>query len=341
MKTLKKIRVLIVDDSMVFREALSRGIAKDPSIEVVATASDAYDARDKILKYRPDIMTLDVEMPKMNGIEFLKKLLPQYPIPVVVISSVSSNVFDALNAGAIDFITKPGQITSMSPEGLINELIVKIKIASSSKLIKFNQSSTAISPTNKKITFNSNTIIAIGASTGGTEALFHLLKDLPKNMPGIVIVQHMPPVFTKMYAERLNNSMPLEVLEAKTGDMIKPGRVLIAPGEHQMKVRRTSSGFDVTCIKGPKVSGHCPSVDVLFDSVAANVGKNSLGIILTGMGGDGAKGLLAMKVNGSYTLGQNESTCVVYGMPKVAYNLGAIEKQLPLDQIPKFLTSLL
>lgn len=334
----KKIRVLVVDDSLLFREVIKNGLNKDLGIEVVGTASDPYMARDKIIELEPDVMTLDIELPKMNGIEFLKRLMPQHPIPIVVVSSVNKNVFDALNNGAVDFITKPERNT----DSFINELIVKIKIASTSKVGKWKK--TSVNDENGLSSINSsfykNSIIAIGASTGGTEAIEQVIKKLPRNIPGIVIVQHMPPVFTKLYAERLNNSCRLEVKEAEDGDLILPGRALIAPGEMQMKV--VKDGLPrVHCYAGDRVNGHCPSVDVLFYSVAERYYKNSFGIILTGMGYDGAKGLLEMKKKGARTIGQDEASSVVYGMPKVAYEIGAVEKQAPLDSIANTLINLL
>lgn len=341
MRLIKKIKVLVVDDSLVFRETLARGIAEDFGIDVVGTAADPFMARDKILELEPDVITLDVEMPKMNGIDFLKKLMPQYPLPVVVVSAVSSNVFDALNAGAVDFVTKPDVYKAGGINSFINELIIKIKIASTAKVGSYKKEFIPA----KSIThneFRGDTIIAIGASTGGTEAIYEVIKAFPRNMPGIVIVQHMPPVFTRMYAERLNNSCILEVKEAQDGDAIQSGRVLIAPGDYQMKVIRNNKGHYIKCYKGEKVSGHCPSIDVLFDSVAHAAGGQAIGVILTGMGSDGAKGLLNMKKQGAYTIGQDEKTSVVYGMPMVAFNIGAVEKQIPLGGIPqaicKFLT---
>lgn len=331
----KKIKVLIVDDSLVFRERLARGLAQDSGIEVVGTAPNAYVARDKIIKYRPDVMTLDVEMPKMNGIEFLKRLMPQYPIPVVVVSSVSENVFDALNAGAVDFITKPDFRKQMSSDFFINELIVKIKIASTAKVGHWKKDillDEVLRSPKEDIT---NKIIAIGASTGGTEATAKIISTFTKDMPGTVIVQHMPAVFTKMYADRLNNSYLVDVKEAENGDNLYPGRVLIAPGEHQMRLKKRGNTYYVECFRGNKVSGHCPSVDVLFSSVAEVAAKNAIGIILTGMGSDGSRGLLEMRQKGARTIGQDEKSCVVYGMPKVAYEIGAVEKQVPLDKIPQ------
>ncbi|HOP99422.1 MAG TPA: chemotaxis response regulator protein-glutamate methylesterase [Acetivibrio clariflavus] len=337
----RKIKVLIVDDSLIFRETLAKGIAQDAAIEVVGTASDAYIARDKILEFEPDVMTLDVEMPRMNGIEFLKRLMPQYPIPVVVVSAVSDNVFNALNAGAVDFITKPNTKSQLSMQSFINELIIKIKIASTAKVgrWKYRERANIEIIGGKRI--GSNKILAIGASTGGTEVIYSVLKAMPRDIPGTVIVQHMPPVFTKMYSERLNNNCAMEVKEAETGDKVLPGRVLIAPGEHHMIVKKAGNIYVVECFKGEKVNGHCPSVDVLFESVAKAAGKDAIGVILTGMGGDGAKGLLAMRKSGAHTIGQDEQSCVVYGMPKVAYEIGAVERQVSLESIPKAVFSML
>lgn len=339
MKIKRKIKVLIVDDSLLFREALARAIGADPVIEVVGTAADPYQARDLILEKEPDVMTLDVELPRMNGIDFLRKLMPQYPMPVIMVSAVSESVFDALDAGAVDFVTKPDIRSGQSMDVLMNELIIKIKIASTAKIGQWK--SRVNSEISGKLKVDNSNVIAIGASTGGTEAIAGLLKALPKDMPGIVIVQHMPPVFTRMYAERLNNSCLLEVREAQNGDAVIPGRVLIAPGDFQMQLKKKASGYIVECYKGEKVSGHCPSVDVLFNSVAAQAGRNALGVILTGMGSDGAQGLLKMRKAGARTIGQDLKTSVVYGMPKVAWEIGAVEKQVPLSQIPQMIYSLI
>lgn len=338
MKIKRKIKVLIVDDSMLFRETLAKAIARDPAIEVVAKASDPYEARDLILKHEPDVMTLDVELPRMNGIEFLKKLMPQYPIPVIVVSSVSDSIFDALDAGAVDFVVKPNLRIGQPIDSMVNELVIKIKIASTVKVGHWkNDMASRISHSPKT---DLSKIVAIGASTGGTEALASLLKALPREMPGIVIVQHMPPVFTKMYAERLNNSCSLEVKEAASGDEVYPGRVLIAPGEYHMVLKKKSNTYYVDCYKGEKVSGHCPSVDVLFNSVAEQAKANAVGVILTGMGSDGAQGLLKMRQAGARTIGQDEESSVVYGMPKVSYEIGAVEKQTSLTNIPNLLYNL-
>lgn len=318
---------------MVMRELLSRGLAEDSVIDVVGTANDAYMARDKIISLRPDVMTLDVEMPRLNGIEFLKMLMPQYPMPVIVVSSVSGIVFDAMNAGAIDFVEKKGR----PDEEWMKELIFKVKIASVSKIRqRLKRPPINHVPANEgsKGLINGNRLIAIGASTGGTEALHEVLRVLPANVPPIVIVQHMPPVFTRLYAERINQTCQMEVREAQKGDLLKPGLALIAPGDAHIRVVKNGSNYFLDVASGEKVSGHCPSVDVLFHSVADNYKGHPLGIILTGMGSDGAKGLLQMRQNGAQTLGQDEETSVVYGMPKVAYEIGAVQYQLGIRDIP-------
>jgi two-component system chemotaxis response regulator CheB len=317
------------------REFISSEISKDEGIEVVGKASDPFEARDRIVELMPDVMTLDIQMPKMNGIEFLKKLMPQYPLPVVVVSSVDGVVFDALNAGAVDFIIKSGMRSEREKQSFISELVVKLKIASIAKVGKHKHSPERGAIVQKASdNVKGESIIAIGASTGGTEATFNVLKDLGNDLPGIVIVQHMPPVFTRLYAQRLNDECAMEVKEAADGDEVRPGSVLIAPGGLHMSVIRRGGVLRVECREGEKVSGHCPSVDFLFDSISKLRGINSLGIILTGMGSDGAKGLLAMKKAGAYTIGQDKQTCIVYGMPAVAYNIGAVEIQMPLANMP-------
>jgi two-component system, chemotaxis family, protein-glutamate methylesterase/glutaminase len=341
MITGRKIRVLVVDDSILFREVLARGISTDSQIEVVAKAVDPFDARDKILEFKPDVMTCDVEMPKMNGIVFIKRLLPQYQLPIVVVSTVSNAVFDAMNAGAVDFVTKPDVQSAKMVETFINELIYKIKIASSAKVSNIETNKLEQVTTNDLGNIKNNKIIAIGASTGGTEAIYNVLKSFPKVAPGIVIVQHIPPIFSRMFAERLNNTTFLKVKEARTGDIIEPGHVLIAPGDKHMKIKKIGDIYRVECFQGEKVNGHCPSVDVLFESIAKEVGSNAIGVILTGMGYDGAKGLLSMRKMGAKTIGQDEESSVVYGMPKVAFNIGAVEKQAPLENIPGLIYSML
>ncbi|MBD5544468.1 MAG: chemotaxis response regulator protein-glutamate methylesterase [Lachnospiraceae bacterium] len=331
---MRPIKVLIVEDSIVFRELLVQNLSKDPAIQVVATAKDPFEARDAILAHKPDVMTLDVELPRMSGIEFLKKLMPQYPLPVVVISSLSDKVFDALKAGAVDFVAKPAVSNRKQLEDFIkNELLVKIKIASTAKISNIKKVVMKEQEQHLSVKGN-NLIVAIGASTGGTEAICDVVKDFGTDIPGIVVVQHMPPGFTAMYARRLNEQCRISVKEAETGDRVLPGHMLIAPGgDRHMRLVKVNGVYQVECKSGPRVNGHCPSVDVLFDSVAKTAGSNAVGIILTGMGGDGAKGLLAMRRAGARTIGQDESTCVVYGMPKVAYDLGAVQHQEKLSAI--------
>lgn len=335
---MQPIRVLVVEDSMVFRELLVQNLSRDPAIEVVATARDPYEARDAIIAHKPDVMTLDVELPRMNGIEFLRKLMPQYPLPVVVISSLSDKVFDAMNVGAVDFVAKPAVSSREQLEAFIkNELLVKIKIASTANISRIKQKVMQQQQEEGAVALKRNDlVVAIGASTGGTEAIFSVVQGFGPDIPGVVVVQHMPPGFTNMYAKRLDNQCNVVVKEAETGDQVKPGHVLIAPGgDRHMRLVKVNGIYQVECKEGPRVNGHCPSVDVLFDSVAKVAGPKALGIILTGMGGDGARGLLQMRKAGARTIGQDESTCVVYGMPKVAYDLGAVEFQEKLQDISK------
>jgi two-component system chemotaxis response regulator CheB len=333
--------VLVVDDSLLFRQTVARGLEMDLGIEVVGTAVDAFEARDKIIELDPDVMILDVEMPRMNGIEFLKKLMPQYPIPVVVVSSIPNNVFEALNAGAVDYVTKSNTEIHSNKDMFINELIIKVKIASMAKVGHLKRRVFTEKSGDKLNAKSSNNIIAIGASTGGTQAILEIVKDFPRDMPGIVITQHMPPVFTKMYADRLNGICNMEVKEAEDGDSVYPGRILIAPGNLHMRLNKYGNNYFVDCFNGEKVNGHCPSVDVLFNSVADQARSNTIGIILTGMGYDGAKGLLKMKQKGAFTIGQDEESSVVYGMPKVAYEIGAVTKQTSLQDIPRLVYSIL
>lgn len=344
----KKIRVLVVDDSMLFRKVLVEKLSQFDHIEVIGYAIDAFDAQAKIPRLKPDVVTLDVEMPKMNGIEFVKQLIPRHPVPVVLVSSVNLNVFEALSAGAVDFVRKPDMSYQSSIQTFISELAGKIAIAANAKVRPPQRTgrpvatppSAAPKPrpsVNGAAALSSlklnNIIIAIGASTGGTEATLTVLRDLPANTPGIVVVQHMPEGFTKMYAERLNRLCNMEVKEAQNGDKIQRGRVLIAPGDLQMKVVKMGSGYTVSCFPGEKVSGHRPSVDVLFQSMAENVKQNGVGIIMTGMGRDGAGGLLQMRKSGAYTIGQDKDSCVVYGMPMVAQNIGAVTIQASCENI--------
>ncbi len=339
---MKTIRVLVVDDSLMFRRLLIQGLSADPGIEVVAAVEDVYAARDAILKYKPDVMTLDVEMPKMNGIEFLRRLMPQYPMPVVMISSLNNKVFDALEAGAVDFVNKPSMLTpEQMNEFLTQELVAKVKIASTAKVGKLKRVENPADVKHVAPVGGKDRVVAIGASTGGTEAIFEVVRRFKKDIPGVVVVQHMPPGFTQMYAERLNNQCEVAVKEAQTGDKVLPGRVLIAPGDRQMRLVRVGSDYQVECRGTEKVSGHCPSVDVLFRSVAKAAGSKAVGVILTGMGGDGAKGLLEMRNAGAMTVGQDKASCVVYGMPKVAYEIGAVQQQASITAIAGKVYSLL
>lgn len=338
---IKKIRVLVVDDSMLFRKVLVEKLSQYNFIEIIGYAVDAFDAKLKIPTMKPDVVTLDVEMPRLNGIEFLKQMMPIHPVPVVLVSSLNLNVFEALSAGAVDFVRKPDMVQQASISTFISELSSKISIASHAKVHASgvrpaitSPGSAAASPTISR--FNprlDNLVIALGASTGGTEATLTVLKDLPADTPGIVVVQHMPEGFTKMYAERLNRLCQMEVKEAKNGDRVQRGRVLIAPGDLQMKVVKMGTYYTVSCYPGEKVSGHRPSVDVLFNSVAESVKQNAVGIIMTGMGRDGASGLLNMRKNGAYTIGQNKESCVVYGMPMVAFNIGGVCIQSSCENI--------
>lgn len=340
----KKIRVFIVDDSLLFRKVLIDNLSQNPNIEVVGYAIDAFDAERKIPLLKPDVVTVDVEMPRISGIDFVKKLLPKYAVPVILVSSMNLNVFEALSAGAVDFVRKPDMTVSNSSSTFLNTLMSKIFIASRAKI----KVPAAASPapavirttpgSGKPFSLNAyNTVIAIGASTGGTEATLQVLKNLPADTPGIVVTQHMPEGFTKMYADRLNRLCQMSVKEAQSGDLIERGRVLIAPGDLQMKVVRVGSRYSVNCFSGEKVSGHRPSVDVLFQSVADTAGANSVGIIMTGMGRDGADGLFNMKKKGAYTIGQDAESCVVYGMPMVAYNIGAVVTQTSCANISNVL----
>ncbi len=334
-----KIKVLVVDDSALVRQVLVNGLNKEKDIEVVGSASDPYVARDMIMSKNPDVMTLDVEMPRMDGIEFLRKLIPQHPMPVVMVSSLTDRgtqaTLDALDAGAVDFVAKPTTNVGSSLNQVIGELGRKIRANRFAKVrVGKRKSETRIKTAPLTVLKGStDKVIALGASTGGTEALREVLLSFPPNSPGIVIVQHMPPKFTEMYAKRLNKECPFEVREAKHGDRVIPGRCLIAPGGFQMRVARSGGQYKVEVKGSDKVSSHCPSVDVLFTSVAEQVGSNAVGAILTGMGADGAIGLKKMRDAGAHTFGQDEATCVIYGMPKVALEKGGVETQLSLEMI--------
>ncbi len=335
-----RIRVLVVEDSLVFQKLLVENLGKNPLIEVVATAENPYEARDAIIAYHPDVMTLDIELPKMDGIEFLQKLMPQYPIPVVVISALSEKVFDALSAGAVDFVAKPYMGNEMSMEDFFRyELPEKIMAAAVAKL---TNTRIRVKETSLPTELIKKGIVVIGASTGGTEAVSTVVRDFREDIPGVVVVQHMPAGFTKMYAENLDAASRVTVKEAKSGDMVKPGQVLIAPGgEKHLHLVRMNGEYQVILKDGPRVNNVCPAVDVLFDDVAKVAGANAIGVILTGMGADGASGLLKMRRAGAATIGQDESTCVIYGMPKVAFDNGAVQYQEKLQDISKRIYSIL
>ncbi len=336
------IKILVVDDSALVRKILSEELNKIDDFEVVGSATDPYMAREKIVKLQPDVLTLDIEMPRMDGLSFLEKLMKHYPMPVVIVSSLtpenSETALRALELGAIDVVSKPGSGFS-TPD--INRMVRAVRTAAAANTkVSIPKSKTAAAPTaaiavSKSKSFELKTthkVIAIGASTGGTKAVEVVLQNLPSVMPGIVIVQHMPEVFTASFAARLNSICELEVREARDNDYVVPGMVLVAPGNSHMLLQRSGAKYYVSLKDGPPVHHQRPSVDVLFHSVARNAGSNALGMILTGMGADGAKGLQAMHDNGAYTFAQDEKSCVVFGMPKEAIKMGAVDKIVPLDQ---------
>jgi len=338
----KPVKVLIVDDSALVRKVLTDGLNADPGIKVVGTAADPYQARDMIIALRPDVLTLDVEMPRMDGLTFLRKLMPQYPMPVVMVSALTARgkriTLEALDAGAVDFVTKPQADVQRGLEQMIQELATKIKIASRADVSSWKHRRAMLPPAARPqapLPESTDKVIAVGASTGGTEAIRRLLTALPPDIPGMVVVQHMPPGFTATFAERLNSLCALEVKEAETGDRVMTGRVLIAPGMQHMRLVRSGGRYTVSCQPGNRCCGHCPSVDVLFLSVAEHAGSNSIGILLTGMGRDGARGLLALKNAGALTIAQDKESCVVFGMPYEAQRLGAVVNMLPLEKIPE------
>lgn len=331
----KKLRVLVVDDSKTIRDLLTKVFSQDPQFEVVGEAEDPLKAEYLLPIVKPDVITLDVHMPRMTGVQWLKTLIPKYKLPVVMITSLElkdgNEVFEALELGAVDYIQKPSlsDLSSFTPvmkEKVLNAAKAKVRVPSATTK-KFVPSSLGSAP------FDPNLVIAIGSSTGGTEALREVLTMLPDQIPPMVIVQHIPPVFSKAFADRMNSLCSFEVKEAESGDAIHSNRVLIAPGGKQMKIVKRASGLFVEINDDPPVNRHKPSVDYLFNSVADLIGKKSIGVILTGMGGDGAKGLLKMKEKGAYTFSQDEASCVVYGMPKVAWEMGGSLMQVPLDEV--------
>jgi two-component system chemotaxis response regulator CheB len=337
------IRVLVVDDSAIVREVFKRELAKDPEVEVVGAAPDPYVARDMIVSLRPDVLTLDVEMPRMDGVTFLRKLMKYHPMPVVVVSSLTARggalAMSAMEAGAVDVVCKPGEAYQVGD--IAERLTAIVKAAAAVDVSRFvRPAEKGACPEPMAMEATTNKVLAIGASTGGTVALESILMALPRNAPGTVITQHMPELFTRSFADRLNTLAPMEVREAQDGDSVTPGVALIAPGNKHMQLRRSGARYLVSVINGPAVNRHRPSVDVMFRSVARVAGRNAIGVILTGMGADGAQGLLEIRQAGAATVAQDEASCVVFGMPKVAIELGAAELVTSLADMPRTILQL-
>jgi two-component system chemotaxis response regulator CheB len=336
----RKIRVLIVDDSALVREVFSRELSRDPGIEVIGAVPDPYVARDFIVEHKPDVLTLDIEMPRMDGLTFLGKLMQHHPLPVVVVSSLSPKggqlALEAIDLGAVEVMCKPGAAYAVGD--LSVELREKVRSAACA-LLRRPSPPTATRP-RLALSRTTHKVVAIGASTGGTQALQEILTALPANAPGILIVQHMPEHFTRTYAQRLNALCAVEVKEAEDGDTVSPGRVLIAPGNYHMLLTRSGAVYQAQVKTGPLVSRHRPSVDILFRSVARYAGRNAVGVIMTGMGADGAAGLKEMKDQGAETVAQDESSCIVFGMPKEAIRLGAAGHVMPLSRLAEAIIDL-
>lgn len=338
---MKKIKVLVVDDSAVVRKVFREEISRENDMEVIGTAPDPYVARDKIVKLKPDVVTLDIEMPRMDGITFLRKLMKHYPLPVIIVSSLTKNggklAMEALSLGALEVMSKPSGAYSVGEMGV--QLVDKIRAVARLKVSPKEESSFKKNPqarsASKALAETTNKIIAIGASTGGTEALKVVLTGMPPNAPGTLVVQHMPANFTTSFAERLNELSAMTVKEAKDGDSLINGVALLAPGNYHMLLKRSGARYYVQVKKGPLVHHQRPAVDVLFHSVADYAGSNAIGVILTGMGSDGALGLLKMKEAGARTVAQDEKSCVVFGMPKEAIKLSAADKVVPLNSVGK------
>ena len=347
------IKVMIVDDSALVRQVVSQALAREPGIEVIATASDPLFAIDKLRAQWPDVIIVDIEMPRMDGISFLRKIMTERPTPVIICSSLAESgaqaTFDAMAAGAVSIITKPKAGLKSFLEDTSNDIVQAVRTAARANLRALPRGS-SVTPLNRPklsadvilppgsptaMARTTDQLIAIGTSTGGTQALEAVLTRLPSTCLGIVIVQHMPEKFTAMFAERLNGLCDLEVREARNGDRVIPGRALIAPGGRHMMLKRNGAQYIVEVVDGPLVNRHKPSVDVLFRSVAKFAGANALGIIMTGMGDDGARGLREMHEAGARTIAQDEASSVVFGMPKEAIKLGAVDQILPLDRIPE------
>mgnify|MGYP001063653500 FL=1 len=332
------IKVLIVDDSAVVRKVMTDQLSRFEDIEIVGAAVDAYDARDKIISLRPDVVTLDLGMPKMDGLSFLAKLMQHHPMPVVVLSALtpknSKTALRALDLGAVEVLCKPG--AGQSTKSILQTVAHAIRTAAVAQIRFKSIPLPSIDKHILKSSFvleNTNKVIAMGASTGGTKAIEYVLRELPASSPGVVIVVHMPENFTTTFAQRLNESSAMKVREASDGDRVLPGTALIAPGNHHIVLKRIGGTYRVRLKDGPKVHYQRPSVDVLFQSVAQTAGRNAVGVLLTGMGADGAKGLLSMKDNGAMTIAQDEASCVVFGMPKEAIKLGAVGAVVPLSGV--------
>ena len=355
----EKIKVMIVDDSALVRQVVSQALAADAGIEVIATASDPIFALEKMKARWPDVLIVDIEMPRMDGITFLKKVMAEHPTPVVICSSLAEQgaqaTFEAMAAGAVSIITKPKLGLKSFLEDASNDIVQAVRSAARANMRAMRSTTSAppaafnrpknsadvmLAPaSNRALERTTDQLIAIGTSTGGTQALEAVLTKLPATCLGIVIVQHMPEKFTAMFAERLNGLCQIEVLEAKNGDRVIPGRALIAPGGKHMMLKRNGAQYVVDVADGPLVNRHKPSVDVLFRSVAKFAGANALGIIMTGMGDDGARGMKEMHDAGAKTIAQDEASCVVFGMPKEAIKLGCVDQTLPLNQIPNVMVA--
>lgn len=344
MRVTAPIKVLIVDDSAVVRSILSHVLSKEPDIKIVGGAKDPFEARELIIAFRPDVILLDIEMPRMDGLTFLKKLQEHYPVPVIMCSGAASTnshaALKSIELGAVDFIAKPSGGGGEALRRLCEDLSEKIRVAAIAMPARpaIPASATASPSSFRGAGLDPGSyLVAIGASTGGTEAIKQLLAKVPADFPPCVIVQHMPAGFTKSFAERLDHFSALTVTEAVDGELLEPGRALVARGEIQMTVGRSAGRWRIAYGTDKPVNRHCPSVDVLFDSVARFAGKQAAGIILTGMGADGAKGLLNMRNRGAVTVAQDHDSCVVYGMPKVAVDLEAVQHSAPPAEIPEFL----
>ncbi len=344
-----KIKVLIVEDSFFFTGVLKSRLSKCPNIEIVGNSLDGKNIVDLIKQLNPDVITLDVTLPEVSGLELLKYIMADSPKPVIIVSGLDLTVFDALSAGAVDFVKKPEMGKAVGLDCFIADVSEKIGVAAltrvkqrpiigdkpaiTTKAVPDNTQRPVVTPPVRLTGLKSNKIIIIGASTGGVEAVTKVVKQLPANTPPVVIVQHMPKGFTDMFAKRLDASCPMTVTEAKDRDRIQTGHVYIAPGDFHLKIKKDAEGYFLTTENTDKVNGHRPSVDVVFNSAVTSVGRNAVAVILTGMGKDGASGLLALSKVGAHTIGQDENTCVVYGMPMVAFNIGAVKKQAPIDDI--------